>query len=95
MKRAEAGAGVDYLAAPQLGAATLVPRIDQMFIIALKAKEKDPPEWVRQILASQGQLLIVEGEMIQDDERTRQELKKMFDAFVATKADLLKRLGVY
>ena len=95
MKRAEAGAGVDYLAAPQLGAATLVPRIDQMFIIALKAKEKDPPEWVRQILASQGQLLIVEGEMIQDEERTRQELKKMFDAFVATKADLLKRLGVY
>ena len=33
--------------------------------------------------------------MIQDEERTRVELKKMFDSFVATKADLLKRLGVY
>ena len=95
MERAEAGAGVDYLAAPLLGAATVVPRIDQMFIIALKAKEKDPAEWVRQVLVSQGQLLIVEGEMIQDEERTRQELKKMFDSFVSTKADLLKRLGVY
>jgi hypothetical protein len=95
MQRAEAGAGVDYLAAPRLGAATLVPRIDQMFIIALKAKEKDPAEWVRKILVSQGQLLIVEGETIQDEERTRQELKKMFDNFVTTKADLLKRLGVY
>ena len=95
MKRAEAGAGVDYLAAPQLGAATLVPRIEQMFILALKAKEKNPPEWVRQVLVSQGQLLIVEGEMIEDEERTRQELKKMFDSFVATKAGLLKQLGVY
>jgi hypothetical protein len=66
-----------------------------MFIIALKAKEKDPAEWVRKILVSQGQLLIVEGETIQDEERTRQELKKMFDNFVTTKADLLKRLGVY
>ncbi len=95
MLRAEAGAGVDYLAAPKLGAATIVPRFEQMFILALQAKEKNPPEWVRQILVGQGQLLVVEGETIQDEERTRVELKKMFDDFVATKADLLKRLGVY
>ena len=95
LERAEAGAGVDYLAAPKLGAAIQIPRIDQMFIKAIEAKEADPVEWVRRVLAGQGQLLIVEGEMIQDEDRTRQELAKMYDSFVSTKADMLRQLGVF
>jgi SAM-dependent methyltransferase len=95
MERADAAAGVEYLAAPQLGAAIGVPRIEQMFIRAIMANAKSPAETVGETLAAQGHLLIVEGETIEDKERTRQELAKMFDDFKATKADLLKRIGVY
>lgn len=95
MERADAGAGVDYLAAPLLGAAIGVPRIEQMFIRAVMANAKDPAATVGETLAAQGQLLIVAGETIQDGARTKVELTKMFDEFKAKKADLLKRLGVY
>ena len=37
LERAEAGAGVDYLAAPKLGAAFAVSRIEQMFMLADRA----------------------------------------------------------
>jgi hypothetical protein len=94
MKRAELGTGVDYLAAPKLGAAISVPRIEQMFIRAIAAKDKNPAETVRQTLKAQNQLLVVEGEAVQDDERTMTELKKMFEAF-QKKAGLLQSLGVY
>ncbi len=93
ISKAEAGAGVDYLAAPRLGAAINVTRIEQMFIRAIQTNEADPVEWVRAVLASQGQLLIVEGEPIEDEERTRVELRRIFDEFTALKSDLLKRLG--
>ena len=69
LQRAESGVGVDYLAAPKLGAATVVSRIEQLFIIAQQANEKDPADWVHKMLVSQGQFLIVEGETIQDEER--------------------------
>lgn len=95
LQRAESGVGVDYLAAPKLGAATVVSRIDQLFILALQANAKRPSEWVQEMLTSQGQFLIVEGETIEDVERMRTELKKMFDDFVMNKAKLLKELGVY
>ena len=94
LARAEAGAGVDYLAAPKLGAAINVTRIEQMFILADSAGDADPVERVRTTLVGQGQFLVVEGETIQDEERTRTELKRIYDEFKAQKADLLQRLGV-
>ena len=54
------------LAAPKLGAAISVPRIEQMFIRAVMANDKNPAETVGETLAAQGQFLIVEGETIQD-----------------------------
>lgn len=95
MERADAGAGVDYLAAPLLGAAIGVPRIEQMFIRAIRANAKNPAESVGETLAAQGQLLIVEGKTIEDKAQTKVELTKMFNEFKAKKAELLQRLGVY
>jgi SAM-dependent methyltransferase len=94
MERAELGTGVDYLAAPKLGAAIVVPRIEQMFIRALRANEKNPVDKVQQTLKAQNQWLVIEGEAIQDEARTKTELKRMFDEF-KQKSELLQRLGVY
>lgn len=95
IERADAGAGVDYLAAPKLGAAIGVPRIEQMFVRAMQAKAKDPVATVHDTLVAQGQLLIVEGETIEDADRTRKELTRMLNEFNEQKAGLLQRLGVY
>lgn len=95
MERADAGAGVDYLAAPQLATAISVPRIEQMFIRAILAKAKDPAEIVSQTLADQGQYLIVDGAAIEDKAKTKVELTRMLNDFKANRADMLQRLGVY
>lgn len=95
MARAEAGAGVDYLAAPRLGAAINVTRVEQIILRALLAGEKEPAEYVRKILAELGHFLVVEGKTISDEGQTRTELKRLVDLFNTEKADLLKRLGVY
>ena len=95
IERADAGAGVDYLAAPKLGAAIGVPRIEQMFVRAMQTKAKDPVATVHDTLVAQGQLLIVEGETIEDADRTRKELTRMLNEFNEQKAGLLQRLGVY
>jgi len=93
--RAVAGGGVDYLAAPVLGAAINVPRIDQLFISAVQSKCKDPVAFVKQTLADQGQLLMVDNKPIKDEAASRAELERIYGEFVAQKVPLLQRLGVY
>ncbi len=94
MEKAEVNSGVDFLAAPKLGAAISVSRIDQLFMHALQLGEKDPVERVAKILAEHNQTLIIEGETITDPAQTRKELKKMLGELQGKKLDLLKRLGV-
>ncbi|MGE3693307.1 MAG: methyltransferase regulatory domain-containing protein [Novosphingobium sp.] len=95
MDRAEAGVGVEFLAAPRLGTATTVSRIDQMLIRAMLNGEKDPAEAVRKSLESQGQYLIVEGQAVQDQAAALKELKRILGEFNKTRAPLLQQLGVY
>ena len=78
-----------------MGSAIQVGRIDQLFIKALAAKEKDPVEWVLQLLASQQQLLIVNGETISDAEQTRTELQRMLAEFKEQRDPVLRRVGAY
>ena len=95
LERAELGTGVDYLAAPRLGSAIQIGRIDQLFVKAQAEKQKDPVEWVMQLLASQQQLLIVNVETISDAEQTRTELKRMFAEFKEQRDPVLRRVGAY
>ena len=68
-------------------------RIEQLFIKAMAAKEKDPAEWVLNLLASQNQLLIVNGETISDIDKTRSELQRMFTEFKEQREPILRRVG--
>jgi len=94
LRRAEPGTGVDYLAAPNLGAAIQVARIDQLFIKALAEGQKDPVEWVLGLLRGQGQFLIIEGKQIEDEDENRTELKRMFAEFEKLRQPVLQRIGV-
>ncbi len=95
MDRAEAGVGVEFLAAPKLGSAVTVSRIEQMLIRAALNGEKDPADAVRKSLQSQNQFLIVEGKTVQDQEVTLKELKRILDEFNKNRAVQLQRMGVY
>lgn len=95
MDRAEAGVGVEFLAAPKLGTAINVSRIEQMLIRAILAGEKDPAEAVRTSLEDQGQFLIVEGETVQDQEKASKEMTRILGEFNKNRAVLLQRMGAY
>lgn len=95
MDRAEAGVGVEFLAAPKLGTATTVSRIEQMLIRAIQNGEKDPAEAVRKSLEMQGQHLIVEGKAVEDQGQAAKEMKRLLDEFKKNRAALLQRMGVY
>lgn len=95
LERAEGGAGVDYLAAPKLGAATHVSRVEQLFIRALQLEVKDPVEHVWRILSAQNQRLVVEGATLEGEKENKAELKRMLDEFRQKRATNLKQLGVF
>jgi SAM-dependent methyltransferase len=95
LEQAEAGTGVDYLAAPQLGSAISISRVDQMFLRALQEGDKDPVDRVAKILAEQNQNILVDGEAVTDADKTRKELARMLVEFKAQRLNLLKRLGAY
>jgi len=95
MQRAEAGAGVDYLAAPKLGSATSVNRIEQLFIRALQLKAKNPVDHVWAVLDAQNQRLIVEGTTIEDEKENKAELARMLKIFEETRLNYLKKVGVF
>lgn len=93
--RAEADAGVEFLAAPRLGAATKVPRIEQLFIRYLMLDDKDVVGSVWAVLKAQKQHLIVAGKALQGDEANLKELRRMFDNFKGKREKHLKKLGVF
>ena len=95
LDRAEAGVGVDYLAAPRLGIAVSVGRIEQMLLRATLLGEKDPAESVRKSLLGQGQTLLVEGKPVHDEALASKELNRIFDNYKQKQADLLHRVGAY
>lgn len=95
LERAEGGLGVDYLAAPKLGGAIQIGRVEQLFIRAEQLNEKDPVAWAKAVLDRQGQTIVIDGEPVNDAERALAELKRLFEEFTTKKAPLLKRLGAY
>jgi hypothetical protein len=94
LERAEASAGVGFLASARLGSAVPVSRMDQLFIRALKLGEKDVPAYVFGVLAAQNQRIMHEGKPIQSEEQNLKEIKRMLGEFTKERAEYLKRLGV-
>ena len=94
LERAEASAGVDFLASACLGSAIPVPRMDQLFIRAIKLDEKDVPGYVCGVLAAQNQRVMLEGKMAESEEENRKEVNRKFEEFNDERAEFLKRVGV-
>jgi SAM-dependent methyltransferase len=93
-EKAEASEQMQFLAAPKLGAAISVNRIDQLFMRGEALGEKNLPAFVWRILSAQGQRLVVEEKAVEAEEENLIELKKLYSAFKSGRKARLKALGV-
>lgn len=85
---------IQFLAAPRIGGATSVSRIEQLFILGEWNGAADPAAFAASTLEVQGERVVVEGETIEDPAAMRKHLTGMYAEFTKTKGPLLQRLGV-
>lgn len=87
------GAGdITYLASPVTGGGILVPRFQQLFLLAIDSGRKQPADWAQfawQILESQGQKIVRDGQTIESAKDNIAELTTQAQAFAE------KSLGIY
>ncbi len=97
MRTARSSNEMRYLASPLTGGAVTVPRMQQLFLLAMHNGQKKPEDlakWVWQVLSAQGQSLIKEGKPIQDPEENQVELVRQARAFEEEVLPILKSLQI-
>lgn len=92
-QRAAFSGSIHYLAAPLIGAAIGVGRIDQLFLLARSQRIEDVIEHVHQLLTAQGERLLEDGQPVEDEARSRTLLSDLYRDFVADRLPLLRRVG--
>lgn len=92
-RRSAFSGNIQFLAAPQLGAATSVSRIEQLFILG-EWSGAAPDTFAANTLETQGERVVVEGKTIDDISEMREHLSGMHREFVSKKVPMLKRVGV-
>ena len=97
MANAQSSADVGYLASPVTGGGVAVGRFQQLFLVALKQGKKAPAEWARsawEVLASQGQRIVLEGKPLDGPQENLAELERMAQRFEAKQLPILRALRV-
>lgn len=97
INKARGCADISYLASPVTGGGVLVSRFQQLFLLGLGQGKKQPVElaqFVWQILAAQGQLIIKEGKTLEMPEENIAELSAQAEVFSQKQLPILKALQV-
>ncbi len=95
--KARSGGDVAYLASPVSGEGHAVDRFQQLFLSAIAQGSKQPSEWaemVWQILAAQGQKLVVEGTTLETAEENIAELAARAQIFAEKQLPILRALQI-
>jgi SAM-dependent methyltransferase len=92
-KRAQYSGDIQHLAAPTIGSALPVNRIEQLFLHAIHQVHDDAPAFVQTTLIAQEQRLVVDGKEIADPEEMEAQLRKMFVNFSEERLSVLKAVG--
>lgn len=93
LEKARYSADLNYLASPVTGGGLAVDRFQQLFLLALANKEKDPADFVWRLLAAQGQRLVKEGKTLESAEDNLAELRLRYTSF-EKRLPTLKSLGI-
>ena len=94
MKRARFSTELSQLASPVTGGGVAVARFSQLFLLAAQESEKDPAQYVWDILSSQGHRLIKDGKIIEDAKGNLAELKSLHETFTQQQLPVLQQLKV-
>jgi len=97
MNRARSSGDIVYLASPVTGGGVNVDRFQQLFLLAIAQKVKEPDEIAKrvwQVVASQGHKLIKEGKTLETPEENLTELINQVKSFVEKRLPLLKALQI-
>jgi SAM-dependent methyltransferase len=88
---------VNYLASPLTGGGVVVPRLQQLFLLARRQGRKQPAEWADycwQVLAAQNQRLVKEGKTLTTSEESVRELEDQAKSFAEQRLPVLKALEI-
>ena len=95
MEKARSGTSLGYLASPVTGGAVALDRFQTYFLMGIKKGKKTSSDWANyalDILNSQGQRLVKEGKIIEDDHECLEELKKQASEFEIKKLKIVRVL---
>lgn len=94
-RKARGSNELGFLSSPVTGGGIALNRFQQLFLAAHAAGKEEPAEWVQdawQIMAVQGQRLVVEGRTLESPEENLAELTARARAFAAKQLPILKAL---
>ena len=82
-----------FLASPLVGTGITVNRLEQLLLLA-KSRKQDGPEFVWQVLSSQGKKIIKEGKTLETEAENLEHLKTIAEEFNGDRLQILTRLGI-
>ena len=94
-RKAESSESMNFLAAPKIGAAIPVNRIQQLFLHATTLEKKKIPDYVWSILKAQNQNLVVSNKTLEAPEENLKKLNEMYNEFTKTVLPVLKKVGAF
>lgn len=95
MQHARSNADLGNLASPVTGGGVVVPRFQQLFLLAIRQGMQQPKEWAQfvwQILSAQGQAILKDGKALPTAEENLAELNEQALAFAEKHAPIFKAL---
>lgn len=92
-RRSQYSAGVNNLAAPRIGGAVTVGRVQQLILLGMWEKVPNVEEAVLETLWSQGERLMREGQVLQERDDNLAELKRLVAEVREKTIPMLRKLG--
>lgn len=86
-----------YLPSPVTGAGIVVPRFEQLFMLAAAEGKSKPADWAQyawKIISDQGQKLLLEGKVLEAPEENLKELERQAKVFSGDRLTILKTLKI-
>lgn len=97
IQRARSMNDIVHLASPVTGGGVMVPRFEQLFMLARSHGMTTPQQWAdftAKLLSSQSQRLLVEGNTLATPEDDRAELLRQAQEFADERLAMLQALGI-
>lgn len=97
MQHARSNADLGSLASPVTGGGVVVPRFQQLFLLAIRQGMQQPKEWAQfvwQILSAQGQAILKDGKALPTAEENLAELNEQALVFAEKQAPIFKALRI-